>query len=167
MTCSPDGFDSQNGVPPPVEPPKPPPAPPDSLASVTGTEFIPFRERLQKYRQYRKISISELARRAGLAKSFVSMLEAGKRVPGRKAAWRLAGALAVPPDEILLFVNYAHLAKETERPQDGKTIPVHEYINARGLDMLFGGASLVETGFWAPNWLQKRMKAFTGLRPAP
>lgn len=142
-----------------------PPGPPDSLLGVTGTESMPFGERLKKYRCFRKLSIGELARRAGLAKSYVSMLEAGKRQPGRQAAWRLGGALGMPGPDILLFLSYAHMSKEMARTINGKGISYHEYMGARVIDAAMGGATPLEKAFWCRNWTQKRSEGFTNPFP--
>lgn len=131
---------------------------PDSLDSVTGEEHIPFSERLRKYRLFRKLSISELARRAGLAKSYVSMLESGKRMPGAKAAWRLAFALEVPGDDMLLFVLYGHEAKQT---QAGRGISRQEYMQTIALSAVTGGPCIFESRFWGPNRGKRSLQSFT------
>lgn len=142
-----------------------PPEPPDSLLGVTGTESMPFGERLKKYRCFRKLSIGELARRAELSKSYICMLEAGKRQPGRQAAWRLAGALGMPEADLLLFVSYAHMSKEMARTIDGKGVSYHEYMGARFIDAVMGGATPLEKAFWRRNWTQKRSEGFTNPYP--
>ncbi len=136
MNSSPDGFESKTEV--------PPSEPSDSLDSVTGEESIPFGERLRKYRLYRKLSISELARRAGIAKSYVSMLESGKRMPGAKAAWRLAGALNIPGEDVFMFVLYGHEAKQT---QAGRGLSVQEYMQTIALNAVTGGPCFLERAF--------------------
>ena len=170
MNSSPDGsagFDPKKST-PESKAPTPPPEPPDSLGNVTGIDEIPFAQRLKKYRLFRKLSISELARRAKVAKSYVSMLEAGKRLPGRKAAWHLAKALEIPAEDFFLFMMYAHKAKSTEQSQGDKGVSHREYMQVAVLDAVLGGAGYSEKSFWGPNWGRRRLKAFTnqGLIPS-
>ena len=168
MNSSPNGFDSQKVAPPPAKEPTPPPEPPDSLAAVTGTDEMPFAQRLNRYRLFRKLSISELARRAKITKSYLSMLEAGKRLPGRKAAWYLANALEIPGGDFFLFLLYAHKAKSTEQSQGAKGVSHREYMQVACLNVVLGGASYAEKSFWGPNWTRRQLKAFTnqGLIPS-
>ncbi len=44
-----------------------------------------------------KLTQQELADRAGLERSYLSLLEAGKRMPGVEIVFRLATGLGVPP----------------------------------------------------------------------
>lgn len=67
-------------------PPAVPPAPP--LATIAAA--------LRRERERVGISIAELARRAGLAKSTLSMLEAGAGNPSVETLWALGVALGVP-----------------------------------------------------------------------
>ena len=134
---------------------------PDSLESVTGTESMPFGERLRRYRLFRQLSISALARAAKLAKSHVSMLEAGKRQPGYTAAWRLAGALGIPGVEVMLFMFYAHMARETAPGPAGGGLSLQEYLRVMAINSVWGGAFPIQRSMWTPKWGRKRIESFT------
>ena len=134
---------------------------PDSLESVTGVEPIPFGERLRRYRRYRNLSISALARTAKLAKSYISMMEAGKRFPGYKSARRLVAALGIPGCEIMLFMSYAHMARETAPAPSGGGLSVDEYLRVVALNTLTMGPCPLEKAMWTPKWGRKRIESFT------
>lgn len=75
-----------------------------------GEEYVPMElvnrlidgeNALRVWRQYRKLSIGQLADRTGVNKAMISQLENDKAF-GRPATWRaLADALAVTVDDIL------------------------------------------------------------------
>lgn len=58
---------------------------------------------LKLARSAKKLSLLELAKRAELSQSYLSMLEAGKRDPTLPTIEKIAGALGVPTP-ILLFL---------------------------------------------------------------
>jgi transcriptional regulator with XRE-family HTH domain len=60
-----------------------------------------FAAALRRERDLAGLSASELARRAGLAKSTLSQLEAGQGNPGIETLWALANALAIPVGRLL------------------------------------------------------------------
>ncbi|ROO32999.1 helix-turn-helix domain-containing protein [Salinisphaera orenii] len=62
-----------------------------AAALITG-----IADRLRRERERAQLSASELARRAGLAKSTLTQLEAGQGNPGVETLWALAVALGVP-----------------------------------------------------------------------
>jgi transcriptional regulator with XRE-family HTH domain len=79
----------------------------ESVSDTGGT--LPAREglraafaaALRRERDLAGLSASELARRAGLAKSTLSQLEAGRGNPGIETLWALANALAIPVGRLL------------------------------------------------------------------
>jgi transcriptional regulator with XRE-family HTH domain len=79
----------------------------ESVSDTGGT--LPAREglraafaaALRRERDLAGLSASELARRAGLAKSTLSQLEAGQGNPGIETLWALANALAIPVGRLL------------------------------------------------------------------
>ncbi len=52
---------------------------------------------LRRRRVRAKLTQQELAARAGLERSYLSLLEAGKRMPGVEIIFRLAAGLGVSP----------------------------------------------------------------------
>lgn len=58
-------------------------------------------ERLRRERERVQLSASELARRAGIAKSTLTQLEAGRGNPGVETLWALAVALGLPFAELI------------------------------------------------------------------
>ncbi|WP_306028346.1 helix-turn-helix domain-containing protein [Stappia sp. MMSF_3263] len=60
-----------------------------------------FAAALRSERDLAGLSASALARRAGLAKSTLSQLEAGQGNPGIETLWALANALAIPVGRLL------------------------------------------------------------------
>ena len=58
-------------------------------------------QNLRRARARRKLSQSALAEKAGLAVSYISMLERGKRSPPLDTLDALATALGVPPAKLL------------------------------------------------------------------
>lgn len=66
-------------------------------ASLSSTPLVlGIARRLKSARQSRGLSVSELARRATIAKSTVTQLEAGRGNPSVETIWALATALDVP-----------------------------------------------------------------------
>lgn len=74
---------------------------------------------LRRERERHGISLAELARRAGVAKSTLSQLEAGTGNPGIETLWALAVALDVP------------FSRLVEQPGD----PVHVIRAGEGLEL--------------------------------
>ena len=58
-----------------------------------------FGENLLRIRQARKLSQENLAERAGIHRTQISLLESGRRQPLLETVVRLAGALDVPVDD--------------------------------------------------------------------
>jgi transcriptional regulator with XRE-family HTH domain len=56
---------------------------------------------IRREREAAQLSLSELARRSGLAKSTLSQLEAGLGNPGLETLWALANALAIPVSRLM------------------------------------------------------------------
>lgn len=56
---------------------------------------------LRRIRESRGLTITELSRRAGVAKSTLSMIEAGKSNPTIGTLWAIANALKVPFSELI------------------------------------------------------------------
>jgi transcriptional regulator with XRE-family HTH domain len=65
---------------------------PDPAVTITAT----IAAALRRERERAQLSLTELARRAGLAKSTVSQLEAGTGNPSVETLWSLGVALGVP-----------------------------------------------------------------------
>ncbi len=80
-----------------------------------------FSAMLRELRRQRFLSISELARRAGISKSHISMLEAGTRRPGLKIIGRLVTALELDEWERQGFIDQGMTASyetgQSERAQ--------------------------------------------------
>ena len=81
---------AQNGPPPAAGTAhgQPPVAVPDVIALVAAS--------IRRERNRAGLSLSELARRAGIAKSTLSQLESGTGNPGLETLWALGAALGVP-----------------------------------------------------------------------
>lgn len=72
---------------------------------------------LRRERDRHGISLAELARRAGIAKSTLSQLEAGTGNPGVETLWALAVALDVPFSRIVdLQVEPVHVVRAGDGP---------------------------------------------------
>lgn len=70
---------------------------PDGQINLVGRIAVSLR----RERQHAGLSLTELARRAGLAKSTLSQLEAGNKSPGVETLWSLATALGVPLSQLI------------------------------------------------------------------
>ncbi|MGH3267186.1 MAG: helix-turn-helix domain-containing protein, partial [Trebonia sp.] len=68
-------------------------APPDIVALVSMS--------LRRERAKTGLSLTELARRAGIAKSTLSQLESGSGNPSLETLWALANALGVPLSRLI------------------------------------------------------------------
>jgi transcriptional regulator with XRE-family HTH domain len=65
-----------------------------------------FGENLRRCRRREDLSQERLARRAGLHTTEIGLLERGGRVPRIDTLVRLAGAMAVPPGELLDGIHW-------------------------------------------------------------
>lgn len=78
-------------------------------------EFVDqFRRNLRRRRLDAGMSIRQVADRAELSRTTVSLFEAGKRLPRIDTMIKLAGALGVEPGELLGGIAFR--APEGERP---------------------------------------------------
>lgn len=66
--------------------------------------------RIQRYRSKKKLSLSELARRAGLSKSLISQIERGEANPTIESVRAIASALEVPVFLLVLDEDESHSA---------------------------------------------------------
>jgi transcriptional regulator with XRE-family HTH domain len=64
-----------------------------------------FGEVVQVLRRERGLSQEELAFESDLHRTYISLLERGKRIPGLKTIFQLAMALKIPPSEIVRRVE--------------------------------------------------------------
>jgi len=81
---------------------------------LAGEEYVPMEmadrimdgeSALRVWRQYRNMTLEELAKQAGIGKSYLSSLENETR-QGKPSIWqRLAAALAVTVDDILPIID--------------------------------------------------------------
>ena len=60
-----------------------------------------FAEELVKLRQARGISMNELSVRTGLARSFITYMEKGERIPSLETLARIGFALGISPGELV------------------------------------------------------------------
>lgn len=60
-----------------------------------------FSTNMKHERQRKRLSQSQLSRRAGVSTSYVSMLERNQRTPPLETLERIARALKVPPTKLL------------------------------------------------------------------
>jgi transcriptional regulator with XRE-family HTH domain len=82
----------------------------DEFAEAVAMHKMTFPALLRHLRERQLMSMGELARQAGMAKSHISMLEAGKRRPGMKVIQGLGKALALTGDDYRLFTERALIA---------------------------------------------------------
>jgi transcriptional regulator with XRE-family HTH domain len=66
------------------------------MSESTGAPLAAIAEALQRERRRLGLSLAEVARRAGIAKSTLSGLEAGTGNPSIETLWALSSALGVP-----------------------------------------------------------------------
>ena len=64
-----------------------------------------FGETLQKFRQAKGLSQESLALTCGRDRTYISMLERGKRQPTLETIFRLAEGLEVAPSELVIAVE--------------------------------------------------------------
>ncbi len=60
-----------------------------------------FGKKVRKYRIMRKLSQEELAHRAQLHRTQITLIESGKRCPRLDTIYKLATALNIQPEELL------------------------------------------------------------------
>jgi len=60
-----------------------------------------FGSKLLEYRKSHKLSALELAKACGVSRSYITLMENGKRLPGEKVIPKLAMALNVKADVVL------------------------------------------------------------------
>jgi transcriptional regulator with XRE-family HTH domain len=60
-----------------------------------------FGKNVRKYRIMRKLSQEELANRAELRRTQITLIESGKRCPRLDTIYKLATALNIKPDKLL------------------------------------------------------------------
>src|SRR5579863_2604822 len=72
----------------------------DSFRS-SGLDLATFGQRLRHLRRARNLTLAELGTRVGRAPSVLSLLENGRREPKLSLIEALAGALGVPPAELM------------------------------------------------------------------
>jgi transcriptional regulator with XRE-family HTH domain len=74
---------------------------------------------LRTARKIARLTQHELAERAGVTDSFISLLESGKRdidTVGYRTVVRIARALGVEPNELFPVTPVAHVAEATRTP---------------------------------------------------
>jgi transcriptional regulator with XRE-family HTH domain len=65
-----------------------------------------FGENLARCRKRADLSQEELGLRAGMSRAQIGVLERGERLPRIDTLVKLAGALSVPPDELLRGIDW-------------------------------------------------------------
>ncbi|KEH98254.1 hypothetical protein Z962_12440 [Clostridium botulinum C/D str. BKT12695] len=60
---------------------------------------------IKKYRLIRNITQSELARKSGVSRSYLSEIESGKKIPSKEIANKLGTALNICPNKFMLWVK--------------------------------------------------------------
>lgn len=96
----------------------------DEFAEAVAMHQMTFPALLRHLRERQLMSMGELARQAGMAKSHISMLEAGKRQPGMKVIRGLASALALSGADHTMFTERALIAsRKPKGSQAGKAPP--------------------------------------------
>jgi transcriptional regulator with XRE-family HTH domain len=67
---------------------------------------VRFGENLRRFRRREGLSQEELAVRASLHRTEIGMLEKGERIPRIDTLVRLAGSMAIPPEELLVGIYW-------------------------------------------------------------
>jgi len=77
-----------------------------------------FGKALQKLRNEKGLSQEKLSFESGVHRTYISLLERGKRCPSLKTIFQLSKALAVEPADLLERVQKLgeHLSRKTESP---------------------------------------------------
>jgi transcriptional regulator with XRE-family HTH domain len=88
--------------------------------------------RIRQLRQGRseKLTQEDLAERADISVSFLSMIERGERAPHLETLLRIAGALQVAVGELFQFEGEAAAGA---RAPDAALKPIAEFVRSRGL----------------------------------
>lgn len=60
-----------------------------------------FGQQLKSHRLAHHLSAEELAIRCGTSRSYITLIENGKRLPGRKVLPKIAAALELPASEVI------------------------------------------------------------------
>jgi transcriptional regulator with XRE-family HTH domain len=60
-----------------------------------------FGEKLYKVRKKNKLSAEALSEKCGISRSYITLIETGKRMPGKKIIPRLATALKVKTNVVI------------------------------------------------------------------
>lgn len=88
---------------------------------------VRFGENLRRLRRRAELSQEELSIRASLHRTEVGKLERGDRIPRIDTLIRLAGAMAIPPEELLVGIYWtsagAVFGNFTFTPQGSKSKP--------------------------------------------
>ncbi|MDE2105900.1 MAG: helix-turn-helix transcriptional regulator [Patescibacteria group bacterium] len=74
--------------------------------------------RIKVLRQKFNLTQEMLAEKAEVSGPYITLLEAGKRLPGRETCKKLAQALGVDPNELLLAAGWAPLEDQEEKTLD-------------------------------------------------
>lgn len=103
-----------------------------------------FGSTLRGFRERRFLSVSELARKAGVAKSHISMLESGQRRPGLKVLGKLITVLELIPEEQALLCREAMETTRSQthlhRPSEKEPPSWREMLDT----LMFGNSSKAE-----------------------
>jgi transcriptional regulator with XRE-family HTH domain len=111
------------------------PAPATDRVGGTVQEIVDrCASNLRRLRRARDMSVSELARRSGVAKGTLSTLESGSGNPTVETLWSLAGALGVPMADLLAEVTEeAFVVRSAANPElAGRN------VKGRTIDRVFG-----------------------------
>jgi transcriptional regulator with XRE-family HTH domain len=65
-----------------------------------------FGDNLRRLRRREGLSQEQLAKRSSLHRTEIGLLEKGKRVPRIDTLLQLAGAMAIPPEELLFGIYW-------------------------------------------------------------
>ncbi len=76
-----------------------------------------FGEVIRGLRRERGLSQEELGFESDLHRTYISLLERGKRIPGLKTIFQLAMALKIPPSEIVRRVESGMSWSAEEMPE--------------------------------------------------
>ena len=128
---------------------------------------MPFARLLKHLRESQRISMAALARRSGLAKSTVSMLESGQRRPGLESLRKLETGLGLTGDDRARFREAALTAGPTSTDRTTQRGPAPEGFLACLLDALFAEVSIEDEAAWSTLLKGGSPSPFTGVNAAP
>jgi transcriptional regulator with XRE-family HTH domain len=60
-----------------------------------------FGEHLRKERYKKRLTVEVVAKNCGISRSYITLIENGKRLPGKKVLPKIAIALGLEPSEVL------------------------------------------------------------------